>query len=140
MILISLHFDMTMHVTFVCYRVTQDYYPTISRKRVSWKLWFDPRFSRNFKLKWNLKWLSLDRGYFNFIFVNRDGLLNNLRIHAIPIRVLLCLVLSCFICLIVLFKCLEISDLLICYLSKKERRGNLGSILDFSSAPKKNGL
>ena len=56
---------------------------------------------------------------FDFIFANKDSLQNNLGIHVIPIRVLLCLVSSYFICLIVLFKCLEISDLLIATFQKK---------------------
>ena len=35
LILVSLYFNMTMHVTFVCYRVIRDYYFTISRERSS---------------------------------------------------------------------------------------------------------
>ena len=37
-------------------------------KRAPWKFWLDPRFFRNPKLKWILKWLPLDRGYFKFYF------------------------------------------------------------------------
>ena len=107
---------------------------------IPWKSGLDPRFPRHSKQKWVLKWLPLDRGHFDFIFTNKDGLRNNPGIHVIPIRILLCFVSSCFICLIVLFKCLEISDLLICYLSKLERRGNLDSILGFPATPNKNGL
>ena len=38
---------------------------------VPWKSWLDPRFPRNSILKWILKWLPLDRGYFKFYF--REG-------------------------------------------------------------------
>ena len=40
-------------------------------KGVSWKFWLDPRFPRNPKLKWSLKWLPLDRGYFKFYFLQK---------------------------------------------------------------------
>ena len=40
-------------------------------KGVPWKFWLDPRFSRDPKLKWNLMWLSLDRGYFKFYFFTK---------------------------------------------------------------------
>ena len=40
-------------------------------KGVLWKFWLDPRFSQNPKLKWILKWLSLDRGYFKFYFFTK---------------------------------------------------------------------
>ena len=33
-----------------------------------WKFWLNPRFPRNSKSKWTLKWLPLDRGYFKFYF------------------------------------------------------------------------
>ena len=40
----------------------------IQKNEVPWKSWLDPRFSRNSMLKWILKWLPLDRGYFKFYF------------------------------------------------------------------------
>ena len=55
--------------------MVRDYYFTISRKEVPWKSWLDPRFSQNFKSKWTLKWLSLDRGYFKFYFHKGESLL-----------------------------------------------------------------
>ena len=48
--------------------MARDYYFTISRKRGSWKFWLDPRFLRNSKPKWTLKWLPLNKGYFKFYF------------------------------------------------------------------------
>ena len=42
-----------------------------------WKIWLDLRFPRHPELKVNFKVTALDRGYFNFIFANKDGLLNN---------------------------------------------------------------
>ena len=42
-----------------------------SAKGVPWKFWLDPRFSRNLKLKWILKWLPLDRGCFKFYFIQK---------------------------------------------------------------------
>ena len=46
-----------------------------SKKEIPWKFWFDLRFSRNFKLKWILKWLPLDRGYFKFYSYKGESLL-----------------------------------------------------------------
>ena len=40
----------------------------ILKNKISWKSWLNPRFSQNFKSKWALKWLPLDRGYFKFYF------------------------------------------------------------------------
>ena len=45
-------------------------------KGAPWKFWLDPRFPRDPKLKWILKWLLLDRGYFKvFFFTKRESLL-----------------------------------------------------------------
>ena len=46
-------------------------------KGVPWKFWLDLRFPRDPKLKWILKWLSLDRGYFKFYFYKRGKSTNN---------------------------------------------------------------
>ena len=48
-------------------------------KGVLWKFWFDLRFPQNPKLKWILKWLPLDRGYFKvYFFYTRRKYTNNL--------------------------------------------------------------
>ena len=47
----------------------------ISRKRAPWKSWLNPRFPRNSKSKWALKWLPLDRGYFKFYFHKDESIL-----------------------------------------------------------------
>ena len=44
-------------------------------KGAQWKFWLDPRFSWNFKPKWTLKWLPLDRGYFKFYFHKGENIL-----------------------------------------------------------------
>ena len=45
-------------------------------KGVPWKFWLDPRFLRNPILKWILRWLPLDRGYFKFLlFTKRESFL-----------------------------------------------------------------
>ena len=49
-----------------------------SEKGVPWKFWLDLRFPRDPKLKWILKWLPLDRGYFEFYFRKRRRFTNNL--------------------------------------------------------------
>ena len=54
--------------------MVRDYYFTISRKGVPWKSWLDPRFPRNTKSKWTLKWLPLDRGYLKFYFHKGESL------------------------------------------------------------------
>ena len=46
-------------------------------KEVPWKFWLDPRFSRNPKLKWILKWLPFDRVTLNFTFCKRRKFANN---------------------------------------------------------------
>ena len=48
-------------------------------KWTPWKFWLDSRFLRNSKQKWTLKWLPLNKGYFNFTFVKGEGLLIILR-------------------------------------------------------------
>ena len=40
-------------------------------KRVPWKFWLDPRFPRDPKLKWILKWPPLDRGYFKILLFTK---------------------------------------------------------------------
>ena len=40
-------------------------------KGVPWKFWLDPRFPQNLKLKWILKRLPLDRGYFKVYFFTK---------------------------------------------------------------------
>ena len=44
-------------------------------KAVPWKFWLDPRFLRNSKRKWILKWLTLDRGCFKFYFLQKEKVL-----------------------------------------------------------------
>ena len=44
-------------------------------KGTLWKFWLDPRFPRNSKSKWALKWLSLNRGYFKSHFWKGENLL-----------------------------------------------------------------
>ena len=51
------------------------YYFMISRKEVPRKSWLDPRFPRNPKLKWILKRLPLDRGYFKVHFSKGESFL-----------------------------------------------------------------
>ena len=60
-------------ICVTCFNIYDDhmvrfYYLTISRKRVPWKFWLDPRFPWNPKLKQILKWLPLDRGCFKVYF------------------------------------------------------------------------
>ena len=40
----------------------------ILKNEISWKSWLDLRLSRDSMLKWILKWLPLDRGYYKFYF------------------------------------------------------------------------
>ena len=58
--------------------MAQGYFLQSPEKGVSWKFWLDPRFPRDPKLKWILKWLPLDRGYFKFYFYKRGKSFNNL--------------------------------------------------------------
>ena len=45
------------------------------KNEVPWQSWLDPRFPRNSILKWILKWLPLDRGYFKFYFRESKSIL-----------------------------------------------------------------
>ena len=47
-------------------------------KGALWKFWLDPRFPRNPKLEWILKWLPLDKGYFKVYFYKSRKSFNNL--------------------------------------------------------------
>ena len=82
--LLSMHLlNFMLWVYVLCFSVwgnymTRFYYYTISRKEVPRKFWLDPRFPRNPKLKWILKWLSLYRGYFKVYFFKRGKFSNNL--------------------------------------------------------------
>ena len=42
------------------------------KKGVPENFWLDARFPRDPKLKWILKWLPLDRGYFKFYFLEKE--------------------------------------------------------------------
>ena len=53
-------------------------------KGISWKSWLDPRFPRNSKSKWTLKWLPPDRGYFKFYF-HKGGKLLIISCHTFPL-------------------------------------------------------
>ena len=48
---------------------------SILKNEIPWKSWLDPRFLRNSKSKWTLKWLPLDRGYFKFHFCKGKSIL-----------------------------------------------------------------
>ena len=73
-----LNFMLWLYV--LCFNIYDDhvarfYYFTISRKEVPRKFWLDPLFPRNPKLKWILKWLPLDRGYFKVHFSKGESFL-----------------------------------------------------------------
>ena len=80
----SMHLlNFMLWVCVLCFNIWDDYmirfyYFTISRKEVSRKFWLDPWFPRNPKLKWILKWLPLNRGYFKVYFFKRGKFFNNL--------------------------------------------------------------
>ena len=79
----SMHLlNFMLWVCVLCFNIWDDYmarfyYVAISRKEVPQKFWLDPRFSRNPKLKWILKWLPLDRDYFKVYFFKREKFSNN---------------------------------------------------------------
>ena len=103
-------------------------------KGIPWKFWLNPWFPLYSKQKWILKWLSLDKGYFNFIFANEDGLWNNPGTYVFFISNFIIFLSHVGIVMhIVHIKMSRNLILLICDLSKKRWRGNFGSILDFSS-------
>ena len=87
------------------------YYFTISRKGIPWKFWLDPRFPRDPKLKWSLKRLPLDRGYFKFYFFIKGENLLIIPCHTyFPNRkfVILFQVMVVLWCILLSLKCLVI--------------------------------
>ena len=104
-------------------------------KGVSWKFWLDPRFPRNPKLKWILKWLPLDRGCFKFYFFTKGESLLIIPCHIYTFQfVILSFFVSSHICIamhLILFKTSRVSILLIDNPSKKRWHGNFGSIIGF---------
>ena len=129
----------------ICYEIgfshmAQNYYFTISLKGVPWKFWLDPRFPRNRKLKWIVKWLPLDRGYFKVYLLKKGKFL------IIPCHT--SLLTRNFVVFILNRVCITMHFILVKYLvfryywskipRKKRWHGNFGSILDFLVIPSKN--
>ena len=85
-----------------------------------------------------MKWLPLDRGYFNFIFVNKDGLLNNPRSYVLLTRnfIVSLRVISILPCMLFPLKalCFDIINL---WSFEKRWRGNFCLILDFLATSSK---
>ena len=81
--LLSMHvLNFMLWVCVLCFNIWDDYmarfyYFMISRKEVPRKFWLDPRFPRNPELKWILKRLPLDRGYFKVHFFKRGKFSHN---------------------------------------------------------------
>ena len=93
-------------------------------KGAPWKFWLDPRFPWNSKLKWTLKWLPLDRGYFKFYFHKGESILI-ISCHTYLLTrkfVILFQVIFVLPCILFLFKMSRKSVLLINYPS---RRGDM---------------
>ena len=104
---------------------------------IPWKSWLDPQFPWHSERKWILKRLPPNRGHFNFIFVNRDGLLINSGTYFLVVilsyRFKTCR--HCHAFYPWLMPCVLV--LLIDNPSKKRWHGNFGSILDFPVTPSK---
>ena len=108
-------------------------------KGVPWKFWLNPRFPRNSKSKWILKWLPLDRGYFKVYFLRGESLLIiSCHIYLLT-RNFIILFQVIFALPLFLFKASRNSILLIDNPLKKRWRGNFGAILGFPVIPSKNG-
>ena len=111
------------------------------KNEISWKSWLNPRFPRNSKSKWILKWLPLDRGYFKFYFCKGKSMLI-ISCHKYLLTrnfVVLFQIIFALPC-IFLFKVSRVSVLLIDHPSKTRWHGNFGSILDFSVTPSKSEI
>ena len=109
------------------------YYFTISWKKTPWKFWLDPWFLRNSKLKWTLKWLPLDRGYFKFYFYKGESLLIISCHTYLLTRKFIILFQVIFLLSYILFslKCLVIW----CLINNPLKRGNMETLARSSVSP-----
>ena len=114
----------------------------ILKNKIPWKSWLDPRFFRNSKSKWTLKWLPLNMGYFKFYFRKGKSNTNNF-VSYVSLDFWICHVVSSRVGIAMHFipaKCLVFWYLLIDSLSKKRWHGNFGSILCFLVTPSKSEI
>ena len=107
-------------------------------KRVPWKFWLDPRFPWNPKLKWILKWLPLDKGYFKFYFFTKGESLLIISCHIYLLTRNFVIFISIRVCITMHFipvKCLVFRYYWSIIPRKRGSRGNFGSILNFPGIP-----
>ena len=122
-------------------RVTQVIILQSPKKGTPWKFWLDPRFLRNSKSKWTLKWLPLDRGYFKFYFHKGESTLIILCHMYFKFDSQIYHFISSHICIAMYFILIRMSRnsvLLINNPPKKRWRGNFSEILSFPIIPSKN--
>ena len=110
------------------------YYFMTSRKEVPRKSWLDPQFPRNPKLKWILKRLPLDRGYFKVYFFKRGKFSNNLVSHIyLSTRNMSFYFKSCSHCHA--FCCVELSRNSLLLINNPSKRGNVETLARSSVSP-----
>ena len=130
-------------VNSVCFVLLEIIILRYPKNEVPWKSWLDPRFPRNSILKWILKWLPLDRGYFKLCFRKGKSILIISCHTSLLTRNFVSFFVSSHICIVmhlILFKTSRVSVLLINNPSKKRWHGNFGSILGFPVTPSKSEI
>ena len=104
-------------------------------KGVLWKFWLDPRFSRDPKLKWILKWSSLDRGYFKFyFFYKRWKYTKNLMSYYLSIRKF-CHFISSHNSIVMHFVLIELSRNSLLLIDDLSKRGDVETLARSSVFP-----
>ena len=104
----------------------------ISRKRAPLKSWLDPRFSRNSKSKWTLKWLLLDRGYFKFYFHKGESILIISCHTYLLTRNFVFQIIFVLPCILLLFK---MSRNLVLLIDHPSKRGDVETLAQSSISP-----
>ena len=98
-----------------------------SEKGALWKFWLDPRFFRNSKSKWTLKWLPLDRGYFKFYFQKGESILI-ISCHAYLLTRKFCHCISSHICIAMHFVLVKMSRNLTLLIDHPSKRGDVETL------------
>ena len=104
------------------------------RKGALWKSWLDPRFSRNSKSKWTLKWLPLNRGCFKFYFHRGESILIILW-HAYLLTRKFCHCISSHICIAMHFILIKMFRNLVLLINNLSKRGNVETLTRSSVFP-----
>ena len=103
-------------------------------KGVPWKFWLDPRFPQDPKLKWILKWLSLDKGYLKFCFLQKGEsfLLTSCHVHLSARSLVMFQIIIALSCILFVMNCPVFRYYLI---NNHSKRGDVETLARSSVSP-----